>query len=475
MLRHPRVLLALSLFLLLGTAVIALLVFPRDSSRQIVRLPTGEEYRLEAVTYGTTHRWVEQTWWQKLQARFLPASLGSTPSTYRSMATVGSTPGVGFWLKGELKGPFRFEQLMQVFVVDETGREYAQAAFTAESRANREVIAYCLVPAPPGKEVSLRFYDPASSRSSTLTVPNAMPCPAGQPIQSTSQIPPLSSTVPPPPPANTAPCPVTKRIGTTSLTLLRLETGLSGGGRTQTRPEVLFQPQPVAVAPGEFPWTRLAFRLSGAANGWDLAFTSIRDAGEFLATQQYQRQQNGEIRTAVAGFLAPTGPYMVRATLQRRGERGVYRPEQLWTLRNVKVPKSGEETFLNTSRTVQGVQLELRSVGAQEPVLRSAYEDPEAQHSLRLKATGLGPKRQLSVWVVDASGKPHSARQTYPNGPDSTTEYRFRVPEKLRSGPIAIHLAVHAGLETRMVDFAVQPSPTPSASVATGESLPKQR
>jgi len=452
--RRSPILLGVSLFALAATLTVAIWCLAREPFGQPVRLSTGEVLTLRAVTYGANHRWTPQTWWQRLLGPLLPSSLVSKPYTPSFYAQSNAQPSLIAWFTGP-STPRSGSPGRSVFVADETGQEYGRASGLHEWRRTEPRVEYFQVPLPKrGQKLTLRFYDGPGHVSGAVTIP--VP-PSAAPVSAAATATKVSDLYPPVPGASAPPCPVVGRDGEVSATLVEVTTGLSGGGSTRSRPEVLLARRPAAAGPGDIPWTRVALRLAPDSQGWTPVILSLRNTEGDTAQRSWQRAQNGLIWFGIRGWIGQYGnPLSVRLMLQRQDD-SAYRREQVWSLSDIAVPRDGTETPLGKSRTINGVTLELHALAARLTPTGPGRRDFEKSPYLRLRAEGLGKGRLLTVWAIDDRGRRSNADLKAYGGGGGSYEYRIRMPIAPDAKKVTLHLAIHGGYDTRLVDFAVQP------------------
>jgi len=452
--RRPPLLLGGSLFVLIIALVLAGWGLSREPFGQPVRLSTGEVLHLRAVTFGTAHTWTPQNWWQRLLGPLLPASLASKPYTPNFYVQRNAPPSLIAWFTGP-STPLSGSRGRSVFVADETGQEYGRASGLYEWRRSEPRVEYLQAPLPKrGHTVSLRFYDGAGHVSGTVTFP--VPASAAR-MNAAATAANTSDLHPPVPPASASPCPVVGRAGEVSATLVEVTTGLSGGGSTRSRPEVLLARRPAPAGPGDIPWTRVALRLAPGSEGWTPVILSLRNAEGDTAQRSWQRAQNGLYWFGIHGWIGQEGgPLAARVMLQRQDD-STFRPEQLWHVPGVAVPRDGAETPLNLSKTIDGVSLELHALAARRTPTGPGRRDFEKSPYLRLRANGLGRGHLLTVWAIDERGRRSDAELKAYGGIHGPYEYRIRMPISRDAKTVTLHLAIHGGYETRLMDFVARP------------------
>lgn len=425
--------------------------------RETVRLPNGEVLRLQEVTFGATHQWSPQPWWQRLLGPLTPQSKAAQPYQTRFYVSGTPQPHLVFWFTGAKTTQPSSHGQRPVFAADDAGREYAQVDNLWELRRGTPRVEYFRVPLPrASRTVRLRFYAASGPEFSEITVPN--PAYGAAPVNPSPTVQGSADLVPPPPTPQAAGCPAAARAGEVSVTLTELTTGLSAGGRNRSRPEVLLASRPTPNGPGELPWTRARLRFDRGGGEWAPLVMTLRDADGNVAQQSYQTPRKDEVWTALPGWIGlDGGPLSARILVQRRAGAG-YPPEQSWTIPNVAVPGEGAETGLALSRTILGVRLGLHALAARGTTTGPGRRDLEKSPYLRLRATGLVGDRLLSVWAVDQRGRRYDAGLKDYGVAGVDYDFRIRMPIARDAKRVTLHLAVHPGRETRTLDFVAQPS-----------------
>jgi hypothetical protein len=460
-------------YLLVGGSLAALVAvlfvvawgLTREPRLPSVRMPDGEVLQLRAVTAGTTHQWAAQTWWQRLLGPLVPAKFAAEPYHTNFYTGGPQRPHLVFWFTGPGRQLNGRKDTRSVYVADESGREYARASNLYEWRLKNPRVEYFSVPLPKrGRTVSLHVYDASGQRvdAATVAVPPVPPSPAS----SRRPAPPAAYLDPPAPGATAPPCPVTSPAGPVSVTLTEVTTGLSSGGGTRSRPEVLLARHPKAAGPGEIPWTRAAVRLEPPNSGWTPLTLTLRDtSGDTVSHGYQQKRQNGITWFGLSGWIgADGGPLSARVMLQRQDD-SAYRPDQLWVLPQVAVPKDGTETVLERGRTLQGVKLQVHALAARGTPTGPKRRDLEKSPYIRVRVDTLGPGRLLTVWSVDERGRRSDTELKAYGGHGRPYDYRLRLPIPRDSRRVTLYFAIHSGYETKLVDLAVQPGAPPAGGL----------
>jgi hypothetical protein len=337
-LQSPRVLIALSL-LALGTGLASLAwlgtVPPPVQTR---RLPDGSILELQGATYGTGEA-VRGSGWQKVLYALLPPA-----RKHQARVTVlrGERPGqVTFHFRTDRPGtaPRHSLGLLYASVFDEHGCEVS--SWRWEEQHPTEQLSFPVFPRR-ARTVGLRLYKLKGVRWTLLAefrVSNPRPGP--YPIWS------------PPPLPLSQPMGEDPGGGRPAVTLTEL---------TANREENLG----FGMWPGKVYW-RAIFRVTRdgkPTRDWTLSALTFTDptGNTWEPGAQDYSQRGDEIH---ANFSAPLWAdetaWKLKAEFSRTGS-AAFGPDELWTVRDLPVPRRGKVIPLRRRAFVQGVPLEVVSI-----------------------------------------------------------------------------------------------------------------
>lgn len=450
----------MSLWISLGAlaAALALCVWGAALAlkRPRVRLPDGSVLTYQEMTYGLTHRWLPKSWWQRLLGPLAPVGKGTAYPTY-FYRQPNEKPYLVAWFTTP---PPKLQPVMgwksrTCFVADESGQEYGECQVMWQATPGKPVVEYVRVPMPPrGDRIELHFYDKTGDLMSPLTL--SLPA---ETLRSRTAVPAgvVQASPEPPKPVSAKAAPVTIVQDGLAVQISEVVTGISGGGRNSSRPEVLLATPPRKVIQGELPWTRVAVRFPQGSQGWSLLWASANDGAGRHVTQSYPVHRRGVSWSAIPGYLALEGqPVSVSLLLERRREK--YRAAEKWVISNLKLPTYGQETAINQTRVVQGARLKVHALAAAGTTTGLGRVDLEKKPYFRIHTEGISNERLLTVWTIDDKGRRGPADVLDMGGSDTPYDFRVRLNLARDARRVSLHLAVHPQDERKTVNCVVKPA-----------------
>jgi hypothetical protein len=451
-----RRLLAVSLGALLVVLVaVGALLVQRPRPLAVGRLPDGAVVELLALTYGTTHRYVDGTWGQRLACEILPQSAAEKLGG-KAYTETTSRPALFCWLR-RARGRSDPDS-WRVTVAGEDGCQLDWHYMGSGLGMLQRGLYVSQVPIFPrrGRMLRVRLYRKlANGEDRTLLAEM-----------------PASNPVPGPYPQWTPePLPRTRQDGAMALALLELQTGLPA-------PKHLIESHP------EPTWTRLRVRLRCPPNeirGWRPSSVGVTDAtGNRTSSDMdpgfgrtvVSRRPDGDWDCWLQGNLCPEeAAWKLKVECEWAewvdGLAGWPSPPRLpdpgtvWDVSHLTLPAAGSIAAPSLATTRQGVRLQLARLSRLPNDVQTARQvqlfvldtSPESGHKLRLSLVHAtdqaGHDLRLSTWSY-GNGRQGNPREN---------SYWLA----LEPGSTALNLRFVAH-RSRVFDFTVKPqvrSPIP--------------
>jgi hypothetical protein len=318
--RHnPGALIPASIIALAAILAFGAWALTREAPFQTRRLPDGSRLALKGVTYGGSHRLVEQRLWQKLAGPLLPPGLRGkeigpigTPRTGRLVLWFAPQDQPSGWSGGRLTA------------IDKHGCRIGSGFAYGFRRLT-----------PAGYRIGFLEVFPRRSRLFRLQVHGRDP---SNPRAEFS----VANPTPGPHPTWTPePLPIRKRHDNLEVTLTALATGLALEDLRRGQPEGPLDGRylPPSPAMEQQSWSRASFRLreNGAATDrWQIAAVTVSDAG---GNTLAHRRNDAQIRVAGTTTLSTLmGEECLRSQTDREGQAwaafpGLCTQEAAWKLR----------------------------------------------------------------------------------------------------------------------------------------------
>lgn len=425
-------LLGSTLAVLLGVGVWVVIARP---FLQRQAMPDGSFMVLEQVSTGRNHEFWKLTGWRATVASGLPAQLRAKLGA-SLIPHASGTDSVVFWIQRQLKEPNRYYQILRATVVDAQGREadgVARAVHTAIT-SEETFMAWEVSSFPAtGQTLRLRFYlrDMRSNQIQQVEFTGAnLARPEGRRWQPSA-------------------LPVSVASGPTTFTLTEFRTGVRDR----------FWKQPAGTAAPHFTTARLQISQGGRpAAKWEVIRVRLEDRyGNVLIPERLEAipQKEGLFLAFPGGFWDQTAGWKLQVELQQAGD---FAAEDLWTVRGLTVPRSGELATTTAAAQRRGLLLQVLGIGAPG----TSWPDglPSSAEYPTLHARVAPSSSRLLLSLVRAWDERGRNLDTAPGGPTVWSTFT----EGWSSLPLAIpgetrHVNVTLALHRReTVEFIVQPT-----------------
>jgi hypothetical protein len=399
----------------------------RTSPERTGTLAGGRVVTLEAVTYGTEHRFVHGPALARVLAPILPPNwrkrLGVEVITRQT-----DQPSLRVWVKWR-GGDANQRELVDASVFDEYG---------IESEPVRSDTTLYITEPPRGairswqflnwprrdRIVVLRLYARGNAYDPLRLAEFRFKNPAGRSY-----------------PEWKAPVlPSQENDGGWEFSLTRLTAG-------EAVPDRL-KPQRGWIAP----WNRAAFSVSRdgqASDSWIVPSLTLRDAtGNFIAADAVSTNIGGRLEAGFSAALwASENTWRLNVEFSRRRD---FAPEEMVSANAVPIPEPGGQTPVNTQWGVQGATLSLKTIERARPQI-GGFRGINPNTEVRLVLIPAEAKRLTLVKAVDDQGRDIPHLRGYTNPPGSYS-FRLEVPREART--VDLTFAVH---ESRFVEFLAKP------------------
>jgi len=339
-------------------------------------LPDGSVLTLEAVTYGTRHRFIAGTWLQQLLHAVLPARHKQHSGCLVKVYDTGENKLV-LWTThlDPRKGTGAMGDSLDLFIEDEQGHEPSLCSSTREGLLAVRGIEYWEASVFPRRSqtLRLRFYRQGSrDLLAEFAVSNPTPGPF--------------------PTWTSEPLPATRHYGNVSLTLVSFTTGLDGPNNTEP------------ARPGELIRGLIRYRLNEndrRARSWELQRVRLWDATGNTEEHYFPSETELEFFGALAaGETAWKMNFQIARDLD-----SAFTPQEYWIVRGLSIPNPNTVTHTTATATRLGVTLRLLGIAGpgNQSVWPAGWSSDEL--TIVVRASSLRDDFAVAVRAADERGR----------------------------------------------------------------------